>query len=529
MAHPEFIVNRIESGIDEKTNEKIFIEEKIYLPKLGKTEKMAAQEKYKLCKKNKTIYELTENIADSLKKHFKFKSIRSEKIQEIWVRINNVYVSCGKSLIQQYVRNLLEALYNSAIVEQVIDKIVVDTFIESDLFFNTPYKNSIIVENGALNLITRELTQDCGEQIHFNRIPVVYDPKATCPAIDKFYADILEHQIEIDTIHEINGSCLYKDAFLEKAIMFVGDTRNGKSKCIETIVALLGQKNTSKITLHRMETDKTSIQYLFNKLANLVGDISNKELADNSTFKALVGRETVASFRKFLDDIESKPYAKNIFATNQMPAVGDDSGFWTKWVIIKFPYTFVTADLFEEAVRNAAPEQKKYIKLQDPFIIEKILNAQELSGLLNKALDGLDRVLKNKHFSINQSAVDVQKLWTRKSNSFAAFALDCLEHRDNYLVTSSDLNNEYHNYCEHNGLQYVAGNQILHKTMLSYFGSTSKTIRFDSNVDRYWTGVKFKNEKSVRENSDRSMFISSPSEIIMEVSSHDTGHQETLR
>jgi putative DNA primase/helicase len=529
MNHPSYVTNRIEMGVNEKTGETLYSEERIYLPKLSVTEKRAAQEKYKLCKKNKTTYELTEEIAASLQTHYKFKSIRSEKTQEVWVCVNNVYVSCGKSLIQQYVRNLLGPLYNSAIVDHIVDKIAVDTYIDMDLFFNTPYVNTIVVENGVLNLRTRQLSQDCGNQIHFNRLPVKYDPAAVCPAIDKFYSDIFEHQSDIDTIHEVNGYCLYKDNFLEKAIMMIGDTRNGKTKCIELTSALLGQKNTSKITLHRMETDKSSVHYLFNKLANLAGDISGRPLEDSSTFKALTGRETISSFRKFLDDVESKPYVKNIFATNHMPAVQDDSGFWTKWVILKFPYTFVPPGLYEDALAKADPAQRKYIKLQDPFIISKICTPEELSGLLNRALDGLDRILKNKHFTTNQSATEIQKMWTRKSNSFAAFISDSLVSRANYYITSSDLNTAYHNYCERNGLQYVSNGHIIHKTMLSYFGSTSKTIRFNSNIDRCWTGVRFVNEKSVKENDDRTMFISTPAEIEVEVITSGQGRQDTLK
>jgi putative DNA primase/helicase len=105
-------------------------------------------------------------------------------------------------------------------------------------------------------------------------------------------------------------------------------------------------------------------------------------------FKSLTGRDTISSKRKFLRDLHFQNNAKFVFACNELPMVYDASkGFWDRWILLDFPYTFVTK---EELGEN------KNFKLKDDEIINNILTPEEISGFLNQEILGLNRLINNK-------------------------------------------------------------------------------------------------------------------------------------
>jgi len=126
--------------------------------------------------------------------------------------------------------------------------------------------------------------------------------------------------------------------------------------------------------------------------------------------------------KKYLRDLSFEVNAKLIFAANELPRVYDTTdGFWTKWVLLQFPYKFVTQKEYDST------EDKSKLKIIDTDIIEKISTPEELSGLLNLALDSLDRILQQKDFSYSKGTKEVREMWIRQSDSFSAFCMDCLE------------------------------------------------------------------------------------------------------
>jgi len=87
--------------------------------------------------------------------------------------------------------------------------------------------------------------------------------------------------------------------------------------------------------------------------------------------------------------------------------------------LIEFPYKFIS----EEQFNLLNEKDKQNHRIIDIDIIEKISTPEELSGLLNYALDGLDRILQQKDFSYSKSTSEVKDLWIRKSDSFTAFVM----------------------------------------------------------------------------------------------------------
>jgi len=96
-----------------------------------------------------------------------------------------------------------------------------------DDFLNTNYEYELPVQNGILCLKTLSLKQFTPDKYFFNKLPIVYDPDAKCPKINKFLTEITVNNTNL--LYEIFGFSLVKKMFLETTFMFVGDGSNGKA------------------------------------------------------------------------------------------------------------------------------------------------------------------------------------------------------------------------------------------------------------------------------------------------------------
>jgi len=429
--------------------------------------------------------EATELIVKELKITNHIYTTRDDKSSEMWIYKEGIYVPQGKSFVREFCRKILGETYTPQLANNIISKIEADTFIDHDAFFGTNYIYEIPLLNGILNIKTRELNSYDPNKIFFNKISVYYNPSSECPNIIKHFKTILRTEEEISVLLEIFGYLLLKEYKIEKAFMFVGFGRNGKSKTIELMKRFVGAENCASLPLKALHEESFSLSELFSKMANLASDLSKTDLKETGMIKSLIGRDTIQSKRKYLKDLNFVNYAKMIFATNELPRIYDTTdGFWTKWILIEFPFKFVS----EEQLKLVTEDKEKH-RIIDIDIIEKISTEEELSGLLNYALDGLDRILKQKDFSYSKSTAEVKDLWIRKSDSFTAFCYDHIEEDSNTIIKKEDLRKVFYKYRKkHKNLPGVS-DKAMKITLENMFGVSDSQ---DSNYDRVWKGIKFR-------------------------------------
>ena len=290
--------------------------------------------------------------------------------------------------------------------------------------------------------------------------------------------------------YELIGSGLLKDYFTEKAAMLVGFGRNGKSKFLELIRRLFGIQNCSSVPIRAMKEDNSSLCELHGKLFNLAGDLSGGDLKDLGVFKETIGRDTLQAHRKFLRDLIFVNFAKHIFACNELPRVFDRTdGFWDKWILLEFPYKFIT----QEEINSLPKEEKIGKKVKDPEIIDKISTPKELSGLLNEALDGLERLIDNKSFSQTRGTKDIKDFWIRKSDSFTAFCIDNVREQYDGCVTKKALRKKFHSYCKTHKIK-GAGDKDIKVILQDRYGAIDVRKVIDYNQEFVWEGIKFRSE-----------------------------------
>lgn len=423
-----------------------------------------------------------------LKKNYIY-TTRDDLKSEIWIYDNGIYKPNGATLIKENIRGVLGKTYTPQRANKILAKIEADTGIDTDDFFGKIYLDEICVKNGILNLNTREINEFTHTKIFFNKLNVEYKKEAKCPAINKFFGEVLKDSDDKKVLFELIGFCLHKDYFAEKAFMFLGNGRNGKGKTLSLIKHFLGIENCASVRLSEMTSGSSSLHELHNRLVNLAGDLNNTSLKDTGLFKELTGRDLVQVKRKYLRDLRFTNYAKMVFACNELPRVFDLSeGFWSRWVLLDFPYKFLPQD----EINNRSDEDKTTCKLQDTNIILKITTNNELNGLLNEALDGLDRLKQNKDFSYTKGTAEVKDNWIRKSDSFTAFCLDNIEENQDTSISKKEIRKSFMRYYKKHKVK-GCGDKNIKAVLEEMFGVIEERKGGDSfNQDRVWTGIRFK-------------------------------------
>jgi len=400
-------------------------------------------------KKNR---DATELLAKAIEAEQTIFTTRSDEKPEMWIYKDGIYISQAKSFIKEHCRKILGQASTVQLINEVIFKIETDTYINAQKFFETKNINEICLQNGVLNLKTRKLEPFNPKKVFFSKLPIDFEPTAKCPIIQKHFETVLKHPQDAIVMFELFGFCLYKEYSIAKAFMLTGTGRNGKSVTLELLKRFIGVENVSGVSPQAFEKfgDQFAVFDLFNKMANVSDELNNVVLQNTAIFKMLTGQSTISAPRKWKDRINFVNFATLIFATNDLPRTKDDTlAFWSRWVYMEFPYTFLS----QKDIARA--KDKTNLKLKDDSIVKKLSNPAELSGLLNVALDSLENILKNGDFSTTDTMQEIKKIWIRKSDSFKSFLLEEIIEDWDSQITKTDLRKAYGLYCKKYKLKIV--------------------------------------------------------------------------
>ncbi len=436
---------------------------------------------------------ITETIAQYIKANHYIKTTMHDKGEEVWFYKEGVYEPNGETIIQSTARKLLEEAYTSHLKNEIVGKVKADTFIKSIDFFdqqnNKPYM--LPVKNGILNLLTRELNKFNPNNYYFNKINAEFTPGAEPPFFIEFLQQILGTRELTDTIQEWFGYCLTRHYKYEKSIMFYGPHgRNGKSKLLEVLQILLGPGNFSNVSLKAIENsnNKFVLGDLRNKFVNIAADISDEALNNEGNFKGLTGGDSFTVDQKFKNSITFKNYAKMLFSSNSLPIPKDTSdAFWSRWILVEFPNRFLP----QKEINAMSDEEKTNVHLQNTDLMSDIANDDELSGILNWSLEGLERLEKQGDFSYKDTLQTVKMKWNMQSNNVLAFCDTYIE-GDDYdgYITKREFKHLYTHWCKRHRLKPVSEKSI-YKTVSGLGGMSERRFIDDDRV-MVWSNISIK-------------------------------------
>lgn len=338
--------------------------------------------------------------------------------------------------------------------------------------------NLIPLANGIYNLLTDELRPYTSDDVVFARLPVSFDRNATCPLTKKFLAEVADEEDQ-DVIQEFPGYLLYRANIFGRSLVLVGTGDNGKSTLLRLLTKLLGGTNVSNVTLQSLCENRFAAAQLLNKYANIFADLPPRGVSDVGIFKAITGNDRISVERKNRDAYSTLLFTKLLFSCNALPTSYDDSdAFYRRWIILKF------SEVFHEGAKNT-----------DPNLLDKLTG--ELSGLLNYALEGLRRLLKNQKFSYNKTIEENRELYDQQSGSVETFVRDMLYTDDEAEITKEDAFEAYKKYCEWKNI--IAVSKKMFAIKLQYV-MNPPSIR-SSQVGRpwCWKGIKLAEDTENRD------------------------------
>jgi putative DNA primase/helicase len=287
-----------------------------------------------------------------------------------------VYRPNGIAWIEKLSHRLLKESSKNGRIAEAVGAIQRETLDLSDTFQQeTP--GYLILENGCLRIEDRELFPHTPQVRSFNRIPVKYDSSAECPIFLKFLSDIVDGDYRLG-VQEWFGYTLLKGSHpIRKAFMGLGEGSNGKSTLLEVWAKFLGTENTTNVPLHEIDDDRFAVAEMHGRLANFCPDLPSTALKATTTFKALTGYDQIKAQRKFGQPFTFYSYCKQVFTMNKLPTTFDKSkAFFDRVYLIPFIHTFEG--------QNRLPRSQ---------LVDAMTTPEELSGIINWALDGLKRLL----------------------------------------------------------------------------------------------------------------------------------------
>jgi P4 family phage/plasmid primase-like protien len=403
---------------------------------------------------------IPKRLADAIMEQHNFKYTASV----LWVYDNGVYRSDGEPLV----RNVAQALLG----EERRENRIVETlrYIETATRVASPESDlaHINLRNGRLQWSTGNLEPHSSVIFEVIQLPVMFDPNAVCPQFDCYLETTLAPEI-IPLVEEIMGYCLIPDTRFEKAAMLVGDGSNGKSVFLDTNTALQGKENVSAVALQDLEDNRFRVAELYGKLTNIFADLDERALNSSATFKALVTGDRITAERKFAQPFSFRPYARLIFSANSLPPSKDRThAFYRRWLIIPFERTFEG---------NEADKELR----------TKLRN--ELPGILNRALRGLNRLFSEGKFTEPQAVKAALEDYQRDNDSVASFVTEFVEKDANATIAKQTLYGRYRNWCESQGLHPVT--QKLFKASLKRIFPKLDEVRPSSGREPWhWVGIR---------------------------------------
>jgi len=360
-----------------------------------------------------------------------------------------------QSQIQPYVSTSLSAKVNS-----LFESLRNECYIPQP----EPISNVVNITDTALK-IDETGVFEIESGFTLNRLDVKYDINAKCNLWKIFLNSLLEPE-DILTLQEYIGYCLVPTTKAQKALFLIGKGGEGKSVVGEVIHGLF-KNSMVQGELHHIQDNRFMLAQLENKLVFYDDDLQTSALTDTGTFKKIVTANIpILVERKGEPHYEMQPYCRIIASGNKgIEACYDHSeGFYRRLIILKC---------------KAKPVDRK----DDKILGEKIIN-HELSGLLNWAIEGLQRLMsKNWDFSLSDKSLENLKRAEEEGNNLLLFLKDTTSviYSETVDVTSSEIYDAYERWCELNALKPLGM-----RTISSYLRENADDydITYNNHIER---------------------------------------------
>lgn len=341
----------------------------------------------------------------------------------------------------------LEKHYSQHDKNEIIGRLKERTVERSELEAREFDTNYVCVKNGVLNLDTHDLEEHDPKFNFTTHLPVEYDPDAVPERTLRFLRDITRRREDIMTLLEMVGHTLLPSYDPQKILVLFGEGSNGKSTWLEVVRKFLNgpegeTRNAQSLTMQQITDNRFGASNLIGAWANIGEDLPQKKIQDLGRLKDLTGDNEASVEPKGEDIINFKNRATMMFAANRPPVLPErTTAVKRRLVPVHLPYEYVPEPNPDDGLQKRQSSED---------LVGQMTTEEELSGLLNLALDGLERLDDQDDVSLPEEQDARLELYERYSDHIKAFRVDCLANEEDEQVLKDDVYNAYTNFCNEN-------------------------------------------------------------------------------
>lgn len=267
-----------------------------------------------------------------------------------------------------------------------------------------------------------------------NCVNASYQEDAEPNRIKQFLERTIDTEDGLKTLQEYLGYTLtWPSTKYEKALLILGNTDTGKSTLLELLEKFFERSETTNMSFPDIGMERSfHVGRLKDSVVNIDHDMDDKNIKSHSTLKKAISNNKMMADPKGSDGYQFRPRARFLIASNNSP---DDSGSGQ---------AFYNRFLTLQATKRVSEDEK------DRELVDKLSSEENMSWLLNWAIEGLKRLQEQNRFTLNRTEYETKKLWDKFGTSTQKFVSEQIEvdHDEGKNIPTEDLYNTYKDWCE---------------------------------------------------------------------------------
>lgn len=341
----------------------------------------------------------------------------------------------------------------------------------------------IILENGTLDVSTREFRKNSPNDLATSALSIDYDPSQKKMPWTKFFLETIANGDSdlYELMLQVIGYILSNDVKAKSFFYLEGVGDAGKSRFCDLIASFFpisGANKVARIALQDLG-GKFALGNLVNAKLNISEDLPDSPLSPTtvSRIKMISDANRLEAEAKYVQPFSFRPRCKLLFASNHPLRLKEyDAAFANRVVYIPFLHPI--------------PKDK-----QDKYILEKM--QQELPALFNHAFKAYWRLVSNGYcwagaerfranISIASSGISISKELVLKQ-----FVRECCKFDDyNATIAITDLQSAYNQFCHKHTYLPIQGDRFS-RELLALLPETVVRIKI-GNQKRGLKGIRLK-------------------------------------
>lgn len=359
------------------------------------------------------------------------KAIRFHNTFYLYDPQEGLWVKKSKEEIKRLASSMLPkeelSLWTIRVGQNVMEQL--DIRIPNLEFNEKRHKNLLALNNCIVNLCTGKTSGHSPKYFFTAKSGYNYDAKEGCPIFQKYLETVCEGDRDMKLmLEELLGYLLTNQTKIQSIFYLYGSGKNGKSVFLDIVRELVGEGNFVTLTPHQLESPFSRAS-LENKKVLLIGDMSRRDSSNFITaeIKKLSGGDMVSAEKKYGDTYQFKPFVKVVVSSNFFPDSSNDQTYGAMRRIFLIPFRHQITDNEE-----------------DISLMEKL--RAELPGILNTAMGGLKRLIKNDfRFSYDGSKVWMEN--TVRENPLKSFVHEMILPQAGGFVKYTEIKKAYREWC----------------------------------------------------------------------------------